>query len=63
VAGKELPGDGEAPEINGVPYAGDETPDEELEWPIGFIVILVLAALYLGWRLIQVLARAIDFFG
>ncbi|MCP3977463.1 MAG: hypothetical protein GY720_23485 [bacterium] len=34
--------------------------EEELKWPIGFITILVLAALYLGWRLIQLLGRILD---
>jgi len=34
-----------------------ETPphgeaDEE-KWPIGFLIIITLVALYLGWRLIQ----------
>lgn len=34
--------------------------DEELKWPIGFITVLILAALYLGWRLIQLLGRILD---
>jgi hypothetical protein len=37
----------------------DGTPEEE-PWPIGFMVILLLAALYLGWRLIQGIAWVID---
>ena len=36
-----------------------ETPDDE-PWPIGFMVILLLAALYLGWRLVQGVAWVID---
>lgn len=35
------------------------TPDEE-PWPIGFMVVLLLAALYLGWRLVQGIAWVID---
>ncbi len=34
--------------------------DEELPWPVGFIVLASLAALYVGWRLIQLLVRGID---
>ncbi len=32
-----------------------ESPPEgdEEKWPIGFLVIITLVALYLGWRLIQ----------
>lgn len=37
-----------------------EVVEEELKWPIGFITVLVLAALYLGWRLIQLLWRILD---
>ena len=33
--------------------------DDE-KWPVGFIIILVLAALYLGWRLIELIAMGID---
>ena len=40
-----------------VEAAADE---EELSWPVGFLIVLALAALYLGWRLIQLLARLID---
>ena len=40
--------------------ASSEVVEEELKWPIGFITILVLAALYLGWRLIQGLGWVID---
>ena len=43
----------DAPQINGAPLGDEETPDDDLEWPIGFIVMVALAALYLGWRLIQ----------
>jgi hypothetical protein len=36
----------------------DEAPEpadaeEEERWPVGFMVMLVLVALYLGWRLVQ----------
>ena len=37
----------------------DATSDEE-PWPIGFMVVLLLAALYLGWRLVQGIAWVID---
>lgn len=42
------------------PAPDAEVAEEELKWPIGFITILVLAALYLGWRLIQLLGRILD---
>jgi hypothetical protein len=44
-------GEGSAPQ-------GSE--DEELSWPVGFIILVGLAALYVGWRLIQLLVRAVD---
>jgi hypothetical protein len=34
--------------------------EEEPPWPIGFIVLVSLAALYVGWRLIQLIVRGID---
>lgn len=34
--------------------------DEDLKWPAGFITVVVLAVFYLGWRLIQLTARLID---
>ena len=41
-----------------------ERPDseaaEEETWPIGFMIIVTLAALYLGWRLVQAVAWVID---
>ena len=39
--------------LNGAPVGEEGTSGDDLEWPIGFIIILALAALYLGWRLIQ----------
>ncbi len=30
------------------PHEGDEE-----KWPIGFLIIITLVAVYLGWRLIQ----------
>ena len=36
----------------GTPAAAD---DDDPGWPIGFMVIVGLAALYLGWRLVQFL--------
>ena len=39
-----------------------QPPDtaEEEKWPIGFMIVLLLAALYLGWRLVQGIAWVID---
>ena len=37
----------------------DSEADDE-PWPVGFMVILLLAALYLGWRLVQGIAWVID---
>ena len=34
--------------------------EEELPWPVGFLILATLAALYLGWRLIQLLVRLVD---
>jgi hypothetical protein len=36
-----------------------ETADEE-KWPVGFMIMLTLAALYLGWRLVQGVGWVID---
>ena len=33
---------------------------DELKWPIGFITVLVLAGLYLMWRLIELGIRLFD---
>ncbi len=31
-----------------------ETPaNDDESWPIGFLIIVTLAVLYLGWRLVQ----------
>lgn len=41
----------------------DQTPEgaaEEETWPIGFMIIVALVVLYLGWRLIQAIAWVID---
>jgi hypothetical protein len=37
----------------------DQSTDEE-KWPIGFMTIVGLAALYLLWRLVQAVAWLID---
>ncbi len=39
-----------------------ELEDEELpeRWPVGFILIIVAAALYLGFRAVQLVQLAID---
>ncbi len=45
---------------------GSELPDtpgtdaEEEKWPIGFMIIVVLAALYLLWRAIQAVGWLIE---
>ena len=49
--------------VNGA-YVGDDTaPEDDLEWPVGFMVVLGMAALYLGWRLIQLVGGLFDFIG
>ena len=47
--------------VNGAPVGGDEGAEEDLEWPVGFMVVVGLAALYLIWRLIQLVGRLFDF--
>ncbi|MDJ0925055.1 MAG: hypothetical protein QNJ77_10880 [Acidimicrobiia bacterium] len=57
-------GSPDSPPLAGGP-GGDGAPrgepgaDEE-SWPIGFMIILTLAALYLGWRLLQGIGWVID---
>lgn len=34
--------------------------DEEEPWPVGFLIIVLLAALYLGWRLVQAIDWVFD---
>jgi hypothetical protein len=42
-------------------FDGPVEADEEDEgWPIGFMIVVGLAALYVGWRLIQMIAAAIE---
>ncbi len=31
--------------------------EEEVKWPIGFMVILALAAIYVGWRVVQMVGN------
>ncbi len=38
----------------------EATAEEDLKWPIGFIAMVIAAALYLGLRLVQLAGRAID---
>jgi hypothetical protein len=38
-------------EIRAEAVGGDDEDDPG--WPFGFIAVLILAALYVGWRLIQ----------
>ena len=42
------------------PHASQTPETEEESWPIGFMIIVTLAVLYLGWRLIQAIAWVID---
>ena len=37
--------------------AGEFDDEEELKWPFGFIAVLVLAGIYLLWRLIDLGVR------
>lgn len=37
-----------------------EQPADDEKWPIGFMIILGLASLYLLWRLVQTVAWLID---
>ena len=36
-----------------------ETPEDD-SWPVGFMIILTLAVLYLGWRLVQGIVWVLD---
>ena len=41
----------------------DQFPDgaaEEESWPIGFMIIVALVVLYLGWRVLQGVVWVID---
>ena len=49
--------------VNGAPVGGDEDAQEDLEWPVGFMIVVGLAALYLIWRLIQLVGGLFDFIG
>jgi hypothetical protein len=41
--------------------AAENTPDADDEsWPFGFITILILVLLYLGWRLVQAIGWVLD---
>ena len=31
--------------------------EEEVKWPIGFMLILVLASIYVGWRVVQMIGN------
>ena len=33
--------------------------EDELPWPVGFIAIASLAALYVAWRVIQLIGRGL----
>lgn len=46
--------------VNGAPVGGDEDAQEDLEWPIGFMIVVGLAALYLIWRMIQLMGSLLD---
>ena len=54
---------GPTEEMNGHEVAGEAPTQEDLEWPVGFIIMLVLVALYLGWRLFQLLGGVFDLIG
>jgi hypothetical protein len=38
----------------------DSQAPEDETWPIGFMIILTLVVLYLGWRLVQGVGWVID---
>lgn len=44
------------------PPDGDaaDADEEEPPWPVGFIVLVTLGALYIGWRVIQLIVRGFD---
>ena len=31
--------------------------EEEVKWPIGFMLVLALASIYVGWRVIQMIGN------
>ena len=37
-----------------------QAAEEDEKWPVGFLIIVTLAALYLGWRLVQTVGWVID---
>ena len=45
--------------VSDEPLPPPDTAEDE-PWPIGFMVILLLAALYLGWRLVQGIAWVVE---
>jgi hypothetical protein len=46
-------GGGEQPDAPSEGTPAEETPPEEERWPIGFILTIVMAGLYLAYRLWQ----------
>lgn len=40
-----------------------EEQSDDPGWPIGFLVLVAAAALYLGWRLLQALGWVVDKIG
>lgn len=42
------------------PQTGQSAETDEESWPIGFMIILTLVVLYLGWRLVQGIGWVID---
>lgn len=60
----ETPGPGhDDTVVNGAPLGGDEDVQKDLEWPIGFMIVVALAALYIIWRIVQLVGRGVDFIG
>lgn len=43
--------------VNGAPIGGDEDVQDDLEWPIGFMILVGLACLYVAWRIVQLGGR------
>ncbi|HEX9856660.1 MAG TPA: hypothetical protein VGC47_15220 [Acidimicrobiia bacterium] len=44
----------------GHPASSAEHDDEDLPWPVGFLILVVAAGLYLLWRAIQIAGWLID---
>jgi hypothetical protein len=48
--------------MNTEPENQQSEAEEDESWPIGFMIILTLVVLYLGWRLVQGIMWVVDKF-